>query len=493
MELKSDLKAQRLAKAAQLAEGGVALYPNDFSPTHTTGELRRRYGEWTTHQIENLTETFALGGRLMAIRNFGKAAFAKIADRDGLLQVHFRRDLLGEETYRLFKRLDLGDIIGIEGALFHTKTGELTLAAASLRLLAKSLRPLPEKWHGLTDIEIRYRQRYVDLMVNPEVKQVFITRSKIIQAVRAFLRERDFLEVETPMMQVLPGGATAKPFVTHHNALGIDLFLRVAPELYLKRLVVGGFERVFELNRNFRNEGISIKHNPEFTMLEFYEAYATYEDLMDLTEELICHVAREVGQGLKFEYQGREVDLTPPWPRLGFHQSLSGIGGLDPADLDRPERLMALLDEYDLPREKHDTPGKALTKLFDHLVEPKLFRPTFVYGYPVEVSPLSRRNDERPDLVDRFELYIAGRETANAFSELNDPVDQRQRFEAQMAERAAGDEEAQPLDEDYIRALEYGLPPTAGCGIGLDRLVMLLTDQASIRDVILFPHLRPEQ
>jgi lysyl-tRNA synthetase class 2 len=493
MEPKSDLMAQRRAKAAELAATGVPLYPNDFRPTHTTGQLRRRYGDWTTHQLEDLTENFALAGRLMAVRNFGKAAFVKLADRDGQLQVHLRRDLLGDDTYKLLKKLDVGDIVGVQGTLFHTKTGELTLSAAGLRLLTKNLRPLPEKWHGLTDVEIRYRQRYVDLMVNPEVKQVFLARSKIIDAVRSFLVGRGFLEVETPMMQVLPGGATAKPFVTHHNALGLDLYLRVAPELYLKRLVVGGFERVFELNRNFRNEGISIKHNPEFTMLEFYEAYATYQDAMDLTEELICHAAEAVGRGLKFEYQGREVDLTPPWPRLDFHQVLIDIGGLDPADLEQEDRLTALLRQHDLPVEGHDTPGKALTKLFDHLVEPKLFNPTFIYGYPVEVSPLSRRNDERPQVVDRFELFIAGRETANAFSELNDPDDQRQRFEAQMAERAAGDEEAQPLDEDYLRALEYGLPPTAGCGVGLDRLVMLLTDQASIRDVILFPHLRPEQ
>jgi lysyl-tRNA synthetase class 2 len=433
-----------------------------------------------------------LGGRIMARRDFGKAAFIQIQDRKGRLQVYVARDVVGEESFEQFKKLDLGDIVGLSGTPFRTKTGELSLRADAIRILTKSLQPLPEKWHGLTDVETRYRQRYLDLIANPEVGDTFRNRSRIIGLIRQFMLGRDYLEVETPMMQPIAGGATAKPFVTHHNTLKMDLFLRIAPELYLKRLVVGGFERVFEINRNFRNEGISIQHNPEFTMMEFYQAYATYKDLMDLTEELICHVAREVVGKLVFTYGGKEVDLTPPWDRLTVREAIVKYGNIDPSILEDREQLLRVAADLGLELDKNIGHGKLLTELFDAVAEPKLWHPTFITEYPTEVSPLSRKNDANPEVVDRFELFIVGRELANAFSELNDPLDQKERFLKQLVEKEAGDEEAHAMDEDYIRALEHGLPPTAGEGIGIDRLVMLLTDSASIRDVILFPQLRPE-
>jgi lysyl-tRNA synthetase class 2 len=376
--------------------------------------------------------------------------------------------------------------------VFRTRTGELTLLAQDVKLITKSLRPLPEKFHGLRDVESRYRQRYVDLMVNEEVRTVFMKRARIIQKVREFLMGHGFLEVETPMMQPIPGGATARPFKTHHNALGVDLYLRVAPELYLKRLLVGGFERVFEINRNFRNEGISIQHNPEFTMLEFYQAYATFEDLLPFTEELVCAVAREVAGGLQVAYQGRTIDLTPPWRRYRLAEAMVVFGGFDPEELADVERLQPRAQALGIDTSGQG-PGKVLTKLFETLVEPKLDQPTFITHYPLEVSPLSRRSEVDPSFVDRFELFVGGREIANGFSELNDPVDQEERFLQQVEARKAGDEEAHFMDEDYIRALEYGMPPAAGEGIGIDRLVMLLTDTSSIREVILFPHLRPER
>jgi lysyl-tRNA synthetase class 2 len=428
----------------------------------------------------------------MARRDFGKAAFIQVQDRKGRLQVYVSRDLVGEESFDQFKKLDLGDIVGLSGQPFRTKTGELSLRADAIRILTKSLQPLPEKWHGLTDVETRYRQRYLDLIANPEVGETFRTRSRIIGLIRQFMLGRDYLEVETPMMQPIAGGATAKPFVTHHNTLKMDLFLRIAPELYLKRLVVGGFERVFEINRNFRNEGISIQHNPEFTMMEFYQAYATYKDLMDLTEELICHVAREVAGKLVITYGGKEVNLTPPWDRLTVREAIVKYGDIDPNILEDREQLLQVAAGLGLELDKNIGHGKLLTELFDAVAEPNLWHPTFITEYPTEVSPLSRKNDANPEVVDRFELFIVGRELANAFSELNDPLDQKERFLKQLAEKEAGDEEAHAMDEDYIRALEHGLPPTAGEGIGIDRLVMLLTDSASIRDVILFPQLRPE-
>jgi lysyl-tRNA synthetase class 2 len=417
-----------------------------------------------------------------------------IQDAGAKSQIYLQQNNLGQEKYAIVKRLDIGDIIRVSGTPFRTKTDELTLQVRSFDLLGKNMRPLPEKYHGLKDVEIRYRQRYVDLIVNEEVRDTFRKRAAIVGTIRRFLNDRGFLEVETPMMQSIPGGATAKPFKTFHNALGMDLFLRIAPELYLKRLLVGGFDRVFELNRNFRNEGISTQHNPEFTMLEFYQAYATYEDLITLTEEMFCSIAESVNGGkLQLDYQGDSIDITPPWRRVRFLDSLVEIGNLPREVVDDPAKAAEAARRLGVSAEKFEGHGKLLTKLFDIAVEPLLVQPTFVTHYPLEVSPLSRKNDEDPSLVDRFELFIAGREMANAFSELNDPRDQRERFLGQLEAKQAGDEEAHEMDEDYIRALEYGMPPAAGVGIGIDRLVMLFTDSPSIRDVILFPLLRPEK
>ncbi|MBP9531987.1 MAG: lysine--tRNA ligase, partial [Syntrophaceae bacterium] len=440
-----------------------------------------------------LPQKFSLAGRLMAVRSFGKAAFVKIQDRKGQMQCYLAKNILSEQDFSLFKKLDIGDIVYVSGKLFRTKTNELTLEAESLRLMAKSIHPLPEKWHGLTDIETRYRQRHLDLISNPAVKEIFIRRSLIIKLMRQFMDRHDFLEVETPMMQPKAGGAVARPFKTHHNALNQDFYLRIAPELYLKRLVTGGLERVYEINRNFRNEGISTFHNPEFTMMEFYQSYATYEDLMSLTEELFCFIAENVFGGLKFTYQGTEIDLTPPWRRLSVRDALIQIAQMAPDELTDPGRAIAFARKTGCDVKETDPPGKILMAVFDELVEKKLVQPTFVTHYPVAVSPLSRRSSADPDIVDRFELYISGREIANAFSELNDPADQRERFLAQIRQREAGDDEAHEMDEDYIRTLEYGMPPTAGEGIGIDRLIMLFTDSASIRDVILFPLLRNKQ
>ena len=397
-------------------------------------------------------------------------------------------------SYKAARKLDIGDIIRVSGPLFRTKTNELTLLVKEVVLLTKNLRPLPEKYHGLKDIELRYRQRYVDLIVNDQVKETFRKRAAIIQTLRRFFSERGFLEVETPMMQAVPGGATAKPFKTYHNALSMDLYLRIAPELYLKRLLVGGFERVFELNRNFRNEGVSTQHNPEFTMLEFYQAYATYEDLMTLTEQLFSEIARTANNGkMLIEYQGQVIDLSPPWARYSFCESLTGIGEVPEAAIESFGEAVKFARSLGIGIEKFEGHGKLLTKIFDLVVEPRLIQPTFIYKYPLEVSPLSRKSETDPNYVDRFEMFIAAREMANAFSELNDPRDQRDRFQGQLEARQAGDEEAHYMDEDYIRALEYGMPPAAGEGIGIDRLVMLFTDSPSIRDVILFPHMRPEK
>ena len=492
MEEPNELLLQRRAKMEELRRQGVNPFANDFPVSHTTADVVAAHSDPDAADLENSAPPYVLAGRIMARRDFGKAAFIQVQDRKGRLQVYVSRDLVGEEAFDQFKKLDLGDIVGLSGTPFRTKTGELSLRADAIRILTKSLQPLPEKWHGLTDVETRYRQRYLDLIVNPEVGDTFRSRSRIIGLIRQFMLGRDYLEVETPMMQPIAGGATAKPFITHHNTLKMDLFLRIAPELYLKRLVVGGFERVFEINRNFRNEGISIQHNPEFTMMEFYQAYATYKDLMDLTEELICHVAREVVGKLVFTYGGKEVNLTPPWDRLTVREAIVKYGNIDPSILEDREQLLRVAADLGLELDKNIGHGKLLTELFDAVAEPKLWHPTFITEYPTEVSPLSRKNDANPEVVDRFELFIVGRELANAFSELNDPLDQKERFLKQLVEKEAGDEEAHAMDEDYIRALEHGLPPTAGEGIGIDRLVMLLTDSASIRDVILFPQLRPE-
>ena len=484
---------QRREKLAELRSQGIDPFDNRFKPSHSVAQALKQYGELSGPELESLGLTFKLAGRLMLLREFGKASFAHIQDGGSRLQVYVQRQVVGDEAFSRFKRLDLGDIVGVEGVLFRTRTQELTLSVTGFRLLTKSLKPLPEKYHGLTDVERRYRQRYLDLMVNPQVREVFEKRTAIIRLVREFLDARGFLEVETPMMQPIPGGATARPFITHHKALDMQLYLRIAPELYLKRLVVGGFDRVYEINRNFRNEGLSIQHNPEFTMLEFYQAYADYEDLMSLTEELVGHVAMNLLGCLKVNYQGQEIDLAPPWRRLDLRESLTEVGGIPREVVRDPQALVELARREGVALRPGEGYGRCLTKLFDLLVELQLQQPTFILGYPLETSPLSRKSDTDPEVVDRFELFIAGREMANAFSELNDPDDQQERFEKQMAAREAGDEEAHALDEDFVTALEHGMPPTAGEGIGIDRLVMLLTDSPSIRDVILFPQLRPER
>jgi lysyl-tRNA synthetase class 2 len=484
--------AQRRARLDEYRNRGLNPFANGFVTDATTEFIHNAHANHDAKALEAFAGCYRIAGRIMAKRDFGKAAFIQLQDRTGRLQVYVAKNQVGDESFELFRKFDLGDVVGLAGSPFRTKTDELSLRAESIQLLTKSLLPLPEKWHGLTDVETRYRQRYLDLMVNPDVRDVFRKRSRIISLIRDYMVARDYLEVETPMMQPIAGGATAKPFMTHHNTLKMDLFLRIAPELYLKRLVVGGFERVFEINRNFRNEGISIQHNPEFTMMEFYQAYATYEDLMDLTEDLICHVAEQVVGSLQMVYGDRDLDLSRPWQRLTVREAVLKYGEISEPDVDDPGKLMAYANKLGLELDKNIGYGKLLTEVFDAVAEPELWQPTFITQYPTDVSPLSRKNDDNPEVVDRFELFVVGRELANAFSELNDPDDQRERFVKQIAEKEAGDEEAHAMDEDYIRALEYGLPPTAGEGIGIDRLVMLLTNSQSIRDVILFPQLRPE-
>ncbi len=488
----SDQVEVRRQKLAKLKESGIAPYPNDFKPSHSAFEIARRYADAGEEELKAAPKDLKIAGRIMAIRRMGKASFFHLQDRRGRLQVYVKQDRVGAADYALFRTLDIGDIVGVWGDLFRTHTKELTLDARGLRLLAKCLRPLPEKWHGLADVERRYRQRYLDLMVNPQVREVFEKRSRIVRAIRRFFEERDFLEVETPMMQPIPGGAAARPFVTHHNALDMELYLRVAPELFLKRLLVGGFERVFELNRNFRNEGVSVRHNPEFTMLEFYQAYATFDDLMRLTEELFVFLAQEVAGSLSFHYGEHAIDLKPPWERLTISEAIRVHGGARESEVESLEGLRDFAGRKGISIDASAPYGNVLVEVFEAVAEAKLIQPTFVTGYPIEVSPLARKNDQNPALVDRFELYIGGRELANAFSELNDPADQRQRFVEQMAKRRAGDDTANPIDEDYVRALEYGMPPAAGEGIGIDRLVMFFTNSPSIRDVILFPLLRPQ-
>ena len=492
MEEYNELIQQRFKKLAEISAMGKQPYAGRYEVTASAEGLASAYGPVSKEALEKDRVTVSLAGRIVALRSFGKACFAHIQDGTGRIQLYFQKNTLGEERFDLFKKLDIGDFIGVTGFLFRTRTDELTLDVENFVLLAKSLRPLPEKWHGLTDVEIRYRQRYVDLIVNPEVKKVFILRTRIIQSIRSFLNARGFLEVETPMMQSNPGGATARPFTTHHNALDMQLFLRIAPELYLKRLLVGGFERVYEINRNFRNEGISTRHNPEFTMLEFYQAYADYRDLIEMTEQLISTVAREVLGTTTVPYEGHTINLAPPWKRITFLDSLREAGVPDDvlmnADKAREHarKLGAIL--------KGGEPlGKLWNEIFEAVVEPNLIQPTFITDYPTDISPLSKKRDDAPEFVERFELFVVGREMANAFSELNDPVDQKERFQKQVSEREAGDEEAHQMDDDFIRALEYGMPPAAGEGIGIDRLVMLLTGSTSIRDVILFPQMKKEK
>jgi lysyl-tRNA synthetase class 2 len=491
VEEANELIRQRIRKIEELREMGVSPYGGPFDASDHARDLSLRYADTPKEELEANAAYCSLSGRIVAMRDFGKASFAHIQDASGRIQLYFKKDILGE-SYGLLKKIDIGDIIGLRGRLFRTRTNELTVEVETFVLLTKSIRPLPEKWHGLKDVETRYRQRYVDLIVNPEVRENFAKRSAIIKGVRDFLEAKGFIEVETPMMHQIPGGATARPFKTHHNALDIDLYLRIAPELYLKRLLVGGYERVYELNKNFRNEGISTKHNPEFSMLEFYIAYRDYQFLMDLTEELITTVALKAVGALKLPYGDGTVDLTPPWPRLPMLQALADNGVPEDIFTDADKaKAWGRAQGIDIP--EGSSLGKILDEIFKERVEPKLIQPTFITDHPVELSPLAKRKADNPALVERFELFICSRELANAFSELNDPFDQRERFLRQVEAKQAGDEEAHWMDDDFLRALEYGMPPAAGEGIGIDRLVMLLTDQQSIRDVILFPQLKPEQ
>ncbi|HQI38676.1 MAG TPA: lysine--tRNA ligase [Spirochaetota bacterium] len=488
----NDLVLQRIEKVKQLRTKGINPYPIRYKPTHTAQAIKEQFGEEDKLLVK-------ASGRIKSKRVMGKASFAHIEDASGLIQVYTRLDRLGEEKYELFKTLDLGDIIGVAGHVFKTKQGEITIEVDDVVLLAKSIRPLPvvkEKdgkvFDEFADREQRYRQRYVDLIVNPQVRQQFILRSNMITGIRNFLNQKGFIEVETPMMHAIPGGAAARPFITHHNALDIDLYLRIAPELYLKRLLVGGFDRVYELNRNFRNEGISTRHNPEFTMLELYQAYADYNDMMAITQELISTLAKELLQAIVIAYQGNTIDLTPPWQKLSYSEALKKYTGIDFTSISRDEAYTeALKRNVDVKKEM--SLWKIAEEFFEEKVEENLIQPTFIIDYPKELSPLAKSREDNPEFVERFEVFIAGREMANAFSELNDPFDQRQRFEEQVKMREAGDDEAQMMDTDYITALEYGMPPAGGLGIGIDRLVMLFIDTASIKDTILFPLLKPEK
>jgi lysyl-tRNA synthetase, class II len=491
MEEINELIAQRMKKLEELRQSGIEPFGGVFYAEDHALELHDKFGSASKEVLETTPVSCSLAGRIITMRDFGKAAFAHLQDATGRMQIYFKKDLLGEK-YLIVKKLDIGDIIGLRGKLFRTRTDELTVEVEELEFLTKSLRPLPEKWHGLKDIEIRYRQRYVDLIVNPEVRQTFMKKSAVIKAIRDFLESKGFVEVETPMMQPIPGGATARPFKTHHNALGVDLFLRIAPELYLKRLLVGGFERVYELNRNFRNEGISTRHNPEFTMLEFYIAYRDYQFLMSFTEELIPFVVEKTLGTLKIPYGDEIIDFTPPWPRIAMLDALMQNGVPQDIFKDR-DKAWSWAKANNIDIAKNMSLGKVLDEIFKEKVEPGLIQPTFIIDHPVELSPLAKRKPGNPELVERFELFMASREIANAFSELNDPMDQRQRFVSQVEAKAEGDEEAHSMDDDFVRALEYGMPPAAGEGIGIDRFVMLLANCQSIRDVILFPQLKPEQ
>ena len=491
-ERREKLKALREQARAQ----GVAAFPNDFKPTHRAGALLAEYGAQEGEALEALGLTVSMAGRMMLKRVMGKASFATVQDATGRIQAYITRDAVGEEVYADFKKWDLGDIIAVEGLLMKTKTGELSVKASKIRLLTKSLRPMPDKFHGMADPEQKVRQRYVDLMMNEDTRKRFVARSRAVASIREFMVEHGFLEVETPMLHPIPGGANARPFVTHHNALDQDMYLRIAPELYLKRLIVGGFERVFEINRNFRNEGISVRHNPEFTMMEFYAAYWNYLDLMDYTEQLIRDAALKAVGTLQCTYAGKQVDLAAPFERLTIPQAI--VKYTDAGNnVNNRDWLINALKKLGMNEEKDKLSTRSLASLqvlyFEEAVEEKLWNPTFIMEHPTEISPLARANDQRPEVTERFELYITGREFGNGFSELNDAEDQAERFNAQVAAKDSGDDEAMYFDHDFVRALEYGMPPTGGCGIGIDRLLMLLTDSPSIRDVILFPALRREQ
>ena len=491
-DTKAFLKVRR-EKLEQLREEGIEPYPHEFGFSHTATQIHDEFGEVGAEKLEAEPVDVRVCGRIVAQRVMGKASFCHISDGKTKLQLYVRRDDVGEEEYRRFKNLyDIGDFIGVEGFLFHTRTGELSVHARSLRFLSKSLRPLPEKWHGVSDVEIRYRQRYLDLISNPDSRAIFEARAKIVTTMRKFYIDNGFLEVETPMMQPLYGGAAARPFVTHHNALDMPLYMRIAPELYLKRLTVGGLERVFEINRNFRNEGISTQHNPEFTMLESYQAYADYNDVMDFIERMVYEVAIAVNGEPKSTFNGVELDWTPPWPRLKLVELAKKHSGATDADFASVESLHAFYKKKGIEVSKGAGKGKLIYELFEHFAEEKLMQPTFVIDFPLEVSPLSKVHRDDPELVERFEMFVTGLEVANGFSELNDPDEQRARFEDQLRQRESGDDEAHQMDEDYILALEHGLPPTGGVGVGIDRLTMLMTGAPSIRDVILFPLLRPQ-
>ena len=482
----NELMRVRRDKMTTIEEKGIEPFARKYDVTHHANDV--------ITQFETLEgQTVKLAGRIMAVRGHGKTSFVNVMDISGRVQVYFRQDVIGEEEYENFKLLDIGDIIGMEGIVFKTQRGEMSVKINNFEILAKSLRPLPEKWHGLKDVETRYRQRYLDLIVNPEVRNTFITRSKIIKSLRRLLDQRDYLEVETPLMHPIAGGAAARPFTTHHNALDMDLYLRIAPELYLKRLIVGGFERVYEVGRVFRNEGISIRHNPEFTIVELYQAYADHEDLMRLTEEVVSGVAEEVLGTTQVVYQGQELDFAPPWNRITMPEAVKKYTDVDFNTVKTIEEAREIADRLGVKYEKQHGIGGILNNIFEDKVEEHLIQPTFIIGHPTEISPLAKRNKENPEITDRFEVFVFGRELANGFSELNDPIDQEGRFSAQVEQRESGDAEAHMMDHDYINALEYGLPPTGGLGIGIDRLVMFLTDSYSIRDVLLFPHMRHKE
>ena len=486
----SELLQVRRDKLHNLQERGIDPFGSRYERTHLAADIHETHGDKSKEELERERHRVKVAGRLMSIRGHGKAGFAHIQDVSGRIQIYVRQDTVGVDVYDLFKTLDIGDWIGVEGDVFKTNRGETTVKAEVLTLLSKSLRPLPEKFHGLQDIEQRYRKRYLDLIVNPEVRETFVTRSKIIQAIRRYLDEQGFLEVETPTMHAIAGGAAARPFVTHHNALDMSLYMRIAIELHLKRLIVGGMEKVYEIGRVYRNEGISTRHNPEFTMLELYEAYADFRDIMDLTENIVTFAAETVLGTRQLEYQGHDVDLSSPWRRRSMIDLIQEHVGVDFSQEMTDEQARRLAEEHGVDVKPEMTFGHVVNEFFEQRVEDKLIQPTFVYGHPVAVSPLAKKNADDPRFTDRFELFIVGREHANAFTELNDPIDQRQRFEAQLKEREAGNEEAHMMDEDFLEALEYGMPPTGGLGIGIDRLVMLFTDAPSIRDVLLFPLMR---